>query len=188
MLTQVQQKILIWSVVVLLVLNVSTLATIGFHAFQKNTISNTSQTANASKSYFSSEKFSGRYFRDYLGLNNDQMNDFFKINQSFRREAFSIYEKLDEIRKNMLEEMSAEKSDTLKLNELSTELGSQHARLKVISFQYYLNIKEICTAEQKLKLKDIFKNFFETEAPAGFPGPGKNRRGQGWRNSSNNNN
>jgi Spy/CpxP family protein refolding chaperone len=188
MLTHLQQKILIWSTVVLLVLNVSTMATIGFHAFQKDTISNTSQTENVDKSNFSSEKFSGRYFRDNLGLNADQMNDFFKINQPFRSEAFSIHEKLADIRKNMLEEMSAEKSDTLKLNELSTELGSLHARLKVISFKYYLNIKELCTAKQKVKLKDIFKNFFESETHIGFPGPGKNRRGQGWRNSSNSNN
>ena len=186
--TLIQQKILIWSAVVLLVLNVSTLVTIGLHTLPDKEISNSDQLEMSAKLKLSSENFSGRYFRDRLELTADQMNQFSKINQSFRSEAFSIQDQLAVIRKNMLEELSAEKSDMSKLNRLSTELGSLHSRLKVISFQYYLNIKELCTKEQKMKLKEIFKTFFETETPIGNPGPGRYRRGQGWRNNNNNNN
>ncbi len=188
MLTRIQQKILIWSAVVLLVLNVSTLATIAFHTLSDNESPSADQTENTNKLNANSEKFSGRYFRDKLAFSTDQMNDFFVINKRFRSEAFSIQDQLTEIRKNMLEEMSAEKSDTLKLNKLSTELGSLHARLKVISSRYYLDIKELCTPDQKNMLKEIFKTFFETETPIGNPGPGRYRRGQGWRNHSNINN
>lgn len=184
--TQKQQKILIWSTVVLLVLNISTMMTIVFHTFRNNKIPDTSQNEIADKSNLTSENFNGRYFRDKLELSSDQMNEFFKVNQVFRSEALAIQDQLAEIRKNMLEAMFEEKSDTIKLNKLSAELGSLHARLKTISFQYYFNIKELCSAEQKMKLKGIFKSFFETEIPISNPGPGRNRRGQGWRNNSNN--
>ncbi len=184
MLTQ-QQKLLIWSAVVLLVLNVSILATIGINALHNNDITTQNKREISANSNLTSENFSGRYFRDKLELSADQMKLFFKINQRFRSEAFSIQDQLAEVRKSMMEEMSAEKSDTLKLNILSSELGSLHARLKVISFQYYLNIKEICSPEQKVKLKEIFKIFFETETPIGNQGPGRYRKGQGWRNNSN---
>ncbi len=181
--TQKQQKILIWSAAVLLVLNISTLATIGFHTIQDTKISKSEESISSGKTSENSEKMSGRYFKDNLMLSSEQMNEFFKINQRFRNEAFSIQVKLSDIRKNMLEEMSAEKTDTLKLNNLSAELGSFHARLKIISYQYYLDIKELCTTEQKVKLKAIFKIFFETETPIGNQGQGRNRRGQGWRNN-----
>ena len=187
MMTPKQQKILIWSAVVLLVLNVSTLVTIGFHTLVEKEAIDTGQQENPAQLKPTSENFSGRYFRDRLELSADQMKQFFKINQRFRSEAFSIQDQLAEIRKNMLEELSSEQSDTLKLNKLSSELGSLHGRLKVISFQYYLNIKELCNKEQKIKLKEIFQIFFETETPIGNPGPGRYRKGQGWRNNSNNN-
>lgn len=188
MMTQKQQRILVWSAVVLLVLNITTLATIAFQAIQDNTISKSEQLEKDEKAGDSSEKISGRYFRDKLAFTSEQMNSFSKINQRFRSEAVSIQVQLSDIRRNMLEEMSAEKSDTSKLNNLSEELGSLHARLKVISYQYYLDIKALCNSDQKIKLKEIFKTFFDTENPIGNPGPGRYRRGQGWRNNSNNNN
>ncbi len=183
MMTKTQQKILIWSAAVLLVLNISTLATIGFHSIQDNNLSKSEDKVSSAKTDDGSEKMSGRYFRDNLVLTQEQMKDFFKINQKFRNEAFSIQVQLSEIRKNMLVEMAIENTDTVKLNNLSSDLGSLHARLKVISYQYYLGIRAICTPEQKIKLMEIFKTFFDTEIPLGNTGSGRNRRGQGWKNS-----
>jgi Spy/CpxP family protein refolding chaperone len=187
MMTVTQQKILVWSAVVLLVLNVSALATIGIHIFQNTEVANPDRQENAFDSNPGSGNFSGRYFRDKLELSAQQLNQFVRINQSFRKEAITIQGQLTEIRKEMLEEMAATKSDTLRLNRLSEELGTLHARLKVSAFRYYLNIKELCTPDQKIKLKEIFKTFFETDTPKGSPGPGRYRRGQGWRNNNSNN-
>lgn len=183
MMTQMQQKILLWSAAVLLVLNISTLATIGFHSIRDYNSSKSEETINQARTDDGSEKMSGRYFRDNLMLSQEQMKVFFKINQQFRNEAFSIQIKLSEVRKNMLAEMATESADTVKLNSLSSELGSLHARLKVISYQYFMGIRSICTPEQKIKLLEIFKIFFDTEIPIGNPGSGRNRRGQGWRNN-----
>jgi len=56
------------------------------------------------------EKFSGRYFRDKLNLNSDQMAKFREFNPVFRQQARAITIELAAKRKQMLAEMAAAKS------------------------------------------------------------------------------
>jgi hypothetical protein len=180
-------KILVWTVVLLAVFNVTTLITI----FYNRHLSMQSQPMPSSGPVLSegaSMKFSGRYFRDHLGLNTEQMRRFGQFNPTFRRQVQKINFDLADKRFHMLIEMSSPKYDTVRLNQLSDSMGYLHARLKRLTYGYYLNFKEICDMQQQEKLKQLFSEMFVCEKQQGLRHQGsKNGRQHGRRMKQYNN-
>jgi len=175
---------MVWAIVVLAVMNVSTILTVAYHKVQSD---NTKvQTATDNKqNEADSEKFSGRYFRDQLNLSSDQMEKFKLINPAFRPRARYITLELANKRKMMLAEMAAIQSDTTRLNAYSDSIGRLHSDLKKIAYRYYLGIKSICDPDQQRKLEQIFSEMFGNDSPLGSSGKGgPNGRQQGRRFSN----
>lgn len=171
-----KHSLMIWAIVVLAVMNISILATIVYHQRQSAKVEMNPAT-DQKQLEANSEKFSGRYFRDQLNLNNEQMDKFRKMNPVFRPKARDITIELARKRKQMLIEMAAANSDTARLNALSDSIGFLHRDLKKITYRYYLEIKNICDPEQQKKLEQMFGDMFTNDAPMGFPGKGDPR---GW--------
>lgn len=162
--TENSHSILIWAVVALVVLNLSTLATI-FYQRRADFIAPTVDAGEINSNTVSSaDKFSGRYFRDKLQLTTEQMHEFQKINPEFRNEARVINIRLEELRHSMLDEMVSSEPDTMKLNELSVAIGDQHMELKKITFRYYLDLKGICNYDQQVLLKALFSETFVNDS------------------------
>ena len=153
--TENKDTLMVWAIVILAIMNISTVATIMYHKYKSGKVE-TIAVSDQKQLEANSEKFSGRYFRDQLNLNGEQMDKFKEINPVFRPKARSITIELAQKRKQMLIEMAAAKSDTLRLNALSDSIGQLHSNLKKITFQYYLEIKNICDPEQQQKLEQLF--------------------------------
>jgi hypothetical protein len=64
-------------------------------------------------------------------------------------------------------EMSTGSSDTSRLNQLCDSIGQVHASLKKYTYKYYLDIKNICDKQQKVKLEQMFDEMFAGDMPAG---------------------
>jgi hypothetical protein len=162
---------MVWAIVVLAVMNISTILTIVYHHNQSvqtesNTVPEQFQTEGAPV------KYSGRDFRDQLNLNRDQMNRFVEFNPEFRQQARSININLERIRHQMLTEMAAKNSDSNKLDLLSDSIGYLHSDLKKITYMYYLNIKNICDQQQQKKLEQLFGEMFTSNVQTGQYGKG----------------
>lgn len=179
-----KSSLMAWAIVILAVMNISTIVTIVYHQQQSEKVA-MPQTADQKQLEANSEKFSGQYFRDQLNLNREQMEKFRTINPVFRPKARDITMELAQIRKQMLTEMAAAKSDTTMLNALSDSIGHLHSDLKKITYRYYLEIKSICDPEQQKKLEQLFDEMFTNDASMGFSGKGGPR---GWQNGKRFNN
>jgi len=174
---------LVWIIIVLAVLNISTLVTIGYH-FYKSNIDKQTTSVSEKQLEVNAEKFTGRYFRDQLDFTSEQMAQFRNFNRPFRQQARTITIDLVAKRKQLLSEMASETCDTIKLNILSEEIGSLHSNLKKITYQYYLNIKNISNTEQKQKLELLFREMFINDIPMSYPGRGGPGGWQHGRNSN----
>jgi Spy/CpxP family protein refolding chaperone len=172
-----KNKVLIWVIVILAAINVSTLLTIIYHIHSSKIATTEFRRHNLEPE---TEKFSGRFFRDRLGLSKEQMDSFRESNRKFRRQAYDLTVNLSQKRNEMLEEMDKEHPDTTKLFNLSNDIGRMHSELKVLTYKYYLDIKNICTPEQKAVLRNLFKDMFGNDEKMGFPGrSGKHGMGAG---------
>jgi Spy/CpxP family protein refolding chaperone len=171
-----KNTILTWTVVILVILNVSTIATILYHNFQekieKQSIVLDTQGQNP---------LNGRYFRQTLEFTDAQMEVFRTVNHEFRPNANSIIIKIDSLKKEMFAEIKKPVSDTVKLNTLAVETGNLHAQLKRETNGFYLKIKAVCTPEQLEKLQDAFSPLFRNE-PCQGNGQGRQGKGRGQGN------
>ncbi|MCX6236859.1 MAG: periplasmic heavy metal sensor [Bacteroidia bacterium] len=175
--TENKYTLMVWAIVILTVMNISTVATIVYHKYQSEK-AETIAVSDQKQLETDSEKFSGRYFRDQLNLSREQMDKFKEINPVFRPKARDITIELAQKRKQMLIEMAAAKSDTARLNALSDSIGQLHSNLKKITYRYYLEIKSICDPEQQRKLEQIFGEMFTNDSQLGYPGKGGPRGGR----------
>lgn len=162
---------MVWAIVILAIMNTSTIATIIYHKFQLGK-AKTVNVSDQKQLEADSEKFSGRYFRDQLNLSREQMDKFKEINPVFRPKARNITIELAQKRKQMLLEMASAKTDTIRLNVLSDSIGQLHSNLKKITYRYYMEIKSFCDQEQQRKLEQIFGEMFTNDSPMGYPGKG----------------
>jgi hypothetical protein len=179
MMTERKQSILILAVVALIILNLSTLVTIFYQRHKE--LKENRRSGQAGMTMQGQENFSGRYFHERLNLSPEQMNEFRKFNPVFRKEAREINEKLVELRSMMLEEMARKESDINTLNAFSDSIGIYHSRLKKITFGYYLNLKDICSASQQQQLEELFSETFGNDIQKGYRNRFRNRGGMSGR-------
>jgi len=162
---------MVWAIVVLAIMNITTLMTILYHKNQ-SVEAEIVAAPDQVQSESSSIQYSGRYFRDQLNLSRDQMNRFVQFNPVFRQQARSINIDLERIRHQMLTEMAAKNSDAIKLNSLSDSIGYLHSNLKKLTYRYYLDIKNVCNKEQQKKLEQLFGEMFTNDIQMGQYGKG----------------
>lgn len=153
---------LIWLVVILVVLNAVTVATILYHNYKEHQSNNDTVVINTN-----GEMINGRYMRQQLGFNNEQVDVFRDVNFEFRQQAFTAIAAIDTLKSQMFDELKKEKPDSLKIKNIADSIGVRHTALKKRTADFYLKVKSICNAEQAVKLESIFAPLFNNEASAG---------------------
>lgn len=162
---------MIWAIVFLAVMNIATGLTIVYHRNYTGESLSAKESGEDQPENLAM-KYSGRFFRDHLNLSRDQMALFTEFNPRFRQQVRDINIGLAEIRRQMLADMSADESDTARLELLSDSVGLLHADLKKLTYRYYLNFKEICDKTQQEKLEQLFGEMFATDVQVGQYGKG----------------
>lgn len=147
-------KILGWVIILLAVLNITTIITIVVH---------NNDDKNAEESILvepDTAPINGRYFRHELGFDNDQMKVFRQCNKTFRHQANQIVADIYKQKVLMFDELQRTDPDTIKLDAIAKKIGLLHAELKKATGQYYLSLNCVCDARQKEKMKEIFTPLF----------------------------
>lgn len=170
-------RLLVYAVVALAIMNITTFATIGYHVRQSNQMQADSATGQIEGDV---QAYSNRYFRDRLGFTSQQMTSFKNFGTLFRQHARSINQDLIECRRQMLNEMEKDEPDLASLDNLSDSIGKLHASLKQYTYQFYLDTKEISSDAQDEELNRIFQEFFINDNRMGSQGASR-QQGQGPR-------
>jgi hypothetical protein len=169
---------LVWAIILLFLMNAATLGTILYHKSTKQ-VGQVDTTSVAGS--FSGNPINGRFFRQTLGFDNNQMAVFQDANRQFRPQTMALTFEIDSLKGVMFEEMKKQNPDTLKLALLSKEIGEMHGQLKQETYQFYLKLQNICTDQQRSKLEKAFEPLFISEnlqrTPHGFQ--------KGWRRENN---
>ncbi len=147
------KNILILIIVFLVATNTATIGTIIYNAyFQTN-----DNKENTKKTKTVENKCFCKHCRNELSLNNEQYIKFDSSKQKFQRHAKFLKNEMHINRNKFIRELGKDKSDTIYLRKLSEEIGKLHTELKHFTFEYYIEMKNVCTDEQKEKLFDMFK-------------------------------
>lgn len=151
-------KILIWIIVLLAVLNLTTICSfIYYNNKEKRTVEKEVITGE------NQNPLSGRFFRQELNFDDTQMERFREANRQFQPNTNLIILKMDTLKLQIFDELNKEKIDSVKIRKLTEKFGMLHADLKNETNQFYLKIKKVANEEQTVKLKDAFAPLFYQE-------------------------
>lgn len=148
-------KTLIGMVVLLLILNITTVGTILYNKHKKTTEDKSIVLNEAGNNMLNCH-----FIKESVGFDQKQMQDFRTANLEFRPKANRIISQIDTVKNRMFSELKKTKSDTLKLNALANQTGALHAELKRETNRFYLKIKTMCSPEQLKKLQSTFSPLF----------------------------
>lgn len=172
-------KILSWTVVLLILLNLSTLGTILYHNYQEKT-----QMESIVIGQENQTRLNGRFFRHELGFDSEQMAVFRMANQQFQPRVSIIIAQLDSLKIESYQQLNSEAPDTLQMNLLSEQIGTLHSELKKETNRFYMTIKSVCDESQAEQLKEAFTPLFRDASCEG-ENPGRRGRGYGKENNIN---
>lgn len=147
-----------WIIALLVVLNLSTIGTILVNRYHNEQQSESIVTD-------STIRVNGRYFRKEIGFDNKQMQHFRKANRTFQPRARQLLFQIDSLKQESFDELNELKPDTLHLNLLAAQIGEKHGQLKKATHSFYLAVKQACTPEQALRLREIFSPLFKDATP-----------------------
>lgn len=100
----------------------------------------------------------GKFFRQTLGFNEQQMDAFREINRSFRPLVIDLTFGIDSLKNVMFTELQKPAPDTLKLNSMSEQIGQRHGRLKYETYKFYLSIKKFVFRNKQQNWKGLFNH------------------------------
>lgn len=157
-------KILSWLVVILLVTNLATVITVLYHNHSSPEIK-----SNRVETNVPGERRT-RFFKEQLNLTDEQLVPFREANRGFNRRARGFTEDMSELREDMLLELFSDSASRSKLEKIARQIGDDHEQLKMTTCDFYLELKSICTDEQREKLAAIFQSLLNADERVNLPG------------------
>lgn len=147
------KKILIWSLVILLAINISAIGTIVYFIYSGRQIFHREHVM----------KDPPHFLRERLKMDEDQGKWLTDHHMKFREETRVIVEQLKQKRQEMHTEMMQEEPDQQKLDSLIDEYGRLHANLKKETIDHFMEIKMNCSPEQREHLDQFLKELMDDE-------------------------
>lgn len=168
--------VLRWIIALLIVLNASTIATIIYHNAHEKAI-----LEDVPLDIDGQSMLNGRFMRQNVGFDDQQMNQFRRDKQQFQPEANEIIFSIERLKSELFVELNKPKPDPNKINEFSDQIGNLHADLKKKTSFFYLQLRQICHKEQDSLIVKTFQPLFNNSSSFS-PGQGGFRHRHGHEN------
>lgn len=150
--------VLIWTIVVLVLLNLTTIGTMYYHMSRTD-------AAPAGEAELAVESFrlNNRSIVENLGLSGSQANECREILSDFREKVRNINQSLNENRADLFGELRKEAPDAEAYLDYSAKIGELHKALKMETVQFYLALKSLCDPAQEERLNQLLAPLFSAE-------------------------
>jgi len=147
-----EKKIAFWTIVILIVLNVSTLTTIWLHRPPRP---------------FPHPPRSGKFIPDFviaeLKLNAIQKEAFEKSEQQQMKKIIPLLDSLHLCKQQLFLSSFEDVIDSTKTNILIQKIGTIAEKIDIITFSHILELKKVCNHQQQDILKNLFRDMGEVE-------------------------
>ncbi|MBP9095509.1 MAG: Spy/CpxP family protein refolding chaperone [Ignavibacteria bacterium] len=110
------------------------------------------------------------YLKEQLKLTDSQMEAIDKIRDSHISQIHKLREETHELKDKLFSNLSNPDIDSNKLKEITTQIGNNEARVDLIAFDNFREVRKLCTDEQKKKFDEIILDVMRMNAPEGRPG------------------
>lgn len=136
-----RQRVLIWSIIALMAVNVSALATL--------IVQNVND--KSPDPHREGPPPGPRFIQRKLNLSPGQLSEFHKLRRSHQKKVQSTVRNMIITRKTMYGELNSEDPDRAKIDHLASDLGNLQSRLEKINMKHFLEVRSILNSRQQKK-------------------------------------
>jgi len=105
------------------------------------------------------------FFQHELGFNTEQTTKFTELRQAFFEEMKPIMKQIHDLRMALNEAIFNEHPDENKVRDLISQISELEQKRELAMFNHIGQVRGICTAEQRLKLKNLMRDVFRHNRP-----------------------
>lgn len=156
-------KILLIVIVILTIINLAAVATI-FLKLQQHHADPFAFHPPVALDDDSLQKMPGPAFMmDEIGFDQAQRAAFRNSRMNFRQDAEPLFREIRELNAELIDEIAKEDADSGRLTSISNQIGSLHARVKLLTVRHLQEVKLIATPEQQKLLRDFYRELISRE-------------------------
>jgi Spy/CpxP family protein refolding chaperone len=144
-----KNRLLFWTLLFLVVVNLSALAT--YFIFPKKPA-----VAECSEDNMNP----GCALHMELNLTDEQIRLVDGINSGYQQVSRPISEKIKTLRADILDELASDTPDTLIIQSVSLEISVLQSQLHNENIKHYLELKKICTPDQARLLSNLYRDLY----------------------------
>jgi periplasmic protein CpxP/Spy len=163
-----QKRISSWLIVLLILLNVSTLYLLWSKEIKK-------PDRPAPQTRERSEKFNS-FLREKLQFSANQIQEYEQYRDKHAEQTRKLMNQTHDLKQKLLNEIFNEEPDTTRSDKLAEEIGIRQTQIERITFSHFLDLKKLCGKEQQNKLRALIDDFHRKNRPPQQQPP-RNRRG-----------
>lgn len=144
-----KNRLIFWVLIVLVLINLSALAS--FFLFNKK---------QSPASCCSPAEQQCVAFRDELNLSTEQTEKVASINKKYMDSAGPVASAIKDTRAAILTELDMEVPDTMQLNTLTNKLAWLQMKIQQENIKQYSELKRVCTPEQAHRLSALYRDLY----------------------------
>ena len=109
------------------------------------------------------------FLKNELGLNEAQVQQYHQLRQKHLEQTREINENIHHLKKELLDQLFSDRVDSQKVNKLIQSIGEKQKIAERITFNHFLEMKNLCGEGQQEKLHRLLDEFFRPPRPQGPP-------------------
>jgi periplasmic protein CpxP/Spy len=160
-----KNRFLFWTLIFLVVVNLSALAT--YFIFPKRPAVVECSAENIKP---------GCALHMELNLTDEQIRQVDDINAAYQQVSRPVSEKIKSLRADILDELASDVPDTVVIKQASLEISGLQNQLHNENIKHYLELKKVCTPEQAKLLSNLYRDLYG--CPMHENGKGMQHRGK----------
>jgi hypothetical protein len=178
-----RNKILVWLVIILLILNLSVIATVLY-----TTNKQAKQITLPAVTSRHPTPGQGIFLRTELDMTDEQFLQFNQARTTYQARARELNRQLTLFKKNYYDELMKSNPDQDIIRSSCDSIGARHVQLMQETGSYYLEIRKLCNNDQITRLNQFFSGVIQSDARPMMHERGMRaqpgRRGRNYRNNN----
>jgi hypothetical protein len=154
---KIKKRILTGLLIVLILINLATLGTFGYHKYKYNHRERPDFSHQENNKQNEKEKVK-QFIKKELGLNDNQFELYSKLKDQNMRNSDSIWQNLSRLKDLNQSELTKDNPDSLQLLQLSDSIGLFHKRMQLEMNRHLIEVKKILDPNQKKIYNEMILN------------------------------
>jgi protein CpxP len=109
------------------------------------------------------------FLKNELGLNEAQVQEYQQLRLKYREQIREINDDIHRLKRELLDQLFSDRVDSQKVNQLIQSIGEKQKIAERITFNHFLEMKNLCGEGQQEKLRRLLDEFLRPPRPQRSP-------------------